>query len=209
MSSMKFQARRATLDDLPTLKTLWASMNFSVSDLEKQLTEFQVVTDDTGQVIGGVGFQMAAKHARVHSEAFGDFGLADYARPALWQRIQTLAANHGLTRLWTIENSPFWSRNGFVPAKEDDFANMPTGWDRFASGWLTLKLKDEEALASLDKEFALFVETEKQNSADVLSKTRMLKTIVITLITLVALAFGAAMVWLLIKQKSGGGLPPH
>jgi N-acetylglutamate synthase-like GNAT family acetyltransferase len=205
---MKFQARRATLDDLPTLKTLWASMNFSVGDLEKQLTEFQVVTDDTGQVIGGVGFQMAAKHARVHSEAFGDFGLADYARPALWQRIQTLATNHGLARLWTIENSPFWSRNGFAHAKEEDFTHMPTGWDRFAPGWLTLKLKDEEAIASLDKEFALFVESEKQRSAEVLSKTRMLKTIVITLITLVALAFGAAMIWVLIKQKSGGVLPP-
>ena len=208
MSSMKFQARRATLDDLPALKTLWASMNFSVSDLEKQLTEFQVVTDEAGQVIGGVGFQMLGKHARVHSEAFGDFGLADYARPALWQRIQTLATNHGLARLWTLENSPFWSRNGFVQAKEDDFTNMPTAWDRFANGWLTLKLKDEEALASLDKEFALFVESEKQRSADVISKAKTLKTVFITFITLVALAFGAAMLWLLIKQKSGG-LPPH
>lgn len=208
MISMKFQARRATLDDLPALKTLWTTMNFSLGDLEKQLTEFQVVTDETGHVIGAVGFQMSAKHARVHSEAFGDFGLADHARPALWQRIQTFATNHGLARLWTTENSPFWSRNGFVPAKEEDFTNMPARWDRLASGWLTLKLKDEEAIASLDKEFALFVETEKQHSADVLSKTKMLKTIVITLITLVALAFGAAMIWLLIKQKSGGGLPP-
>jgi N-acetylglutamate synthase-like GNAT family acetyltransferase len=205
---MKFQARRATLDDLPTLKTLWASMNFSVANLEKQLTEFQVVTDEAGQVIGGVGFQMLGKHARVHSEAFGDFGLADYARPALWQRIQTLATNHGLARLWTIENSPFWSRNGFAQAKEDDFTNMPTAWDRFANGWLTLKLKDEEALASLDKEFALFVETEKQRSADVISKAKTLKTVFITFITLVALAFGAAMLWLLMKQKGGGGLTP-
>ena len=206
---MKFHARRATLDDLPTLKTLWASMNYSVADLERQLTEFQVVTDETGQIIGGIGFQMSAKHARVHSEAFGDFGLADYARPALWQRIQTLATNHGLARLWTIENSPFWSRNGFTQAKEDDFTNMPTTWDRFAPGWLTLKLKDEDALASLDKEFALFVETEKQRSSQILTQAKMLKGIFITIIALAALAFGAAMIWLLIKQKSGGALPPH
>ena len=205
---MKFQARRATLDDLPMLKTLWSSMSFPLGDLEKQLTEFQVVTGEDEQVIGTVGFQMSQKHARIHSEAFGDFGLADYARPALWQRIQTLAANHGLTRLWTHENSPFWSRNGFVQAKEEDFNNMPTGWDRFASGWLTLKLKDEEAIASLDKEFALFVESEKHRSAEVLSKAKTLKTVAITLIALAALAFGAAMVWLLIKQKSGA-LTPH
>ncbi len=205
---MTFQARRATLDDLPELKTLWASMNFPVSDLEKQLTEFQVATDKTGQVIGSVGLQMVAKHGCVHSEAFGDFGLADYARPTLWQRIDTLATNHGLVRLWTIENSPFWWRNGFVPAKKDDFTNMPNQWNRFSPGWLTLKLKDEEALASLDKEFALFVETEKQRSADVLSKAKLLKSIFIGLIALVAIAFGAAMVWLLIKQKSVG-LPSH
>lgn len=182
-------------------------MHFSLGDLEKQLTEFQVVTDDAGQVIGAVGFQMLNRHARIHSEAFGDYGLADYARPALWQRIQTLTTNHGLTRLWTHENSPFWSRNGFAQAKEPDFSNMPTAWDRFAPDWLTLKFKDEEAIASLDKEFALFVETEKQRSSQILTQAKTLKGIFITIIVLVALAFGAAMIWLLIKQK-GGGLPP-
>ena len=206
MSSIKFQARRATLEDLPTLRSLWASMNYSVADLEKQLTEFQVVINDTGQLIGAIGLQMSAKHARIHSEAFGDYGLADHARPVIWQRIQTLAANHGLARLWTTENSPFWSRNGFLAANESDFTNMPSIWDRAASSWLTLKLKDEEALASLDKEFALFVESEKRNSADVLTKAKMLKTAFITLITLAALAFGVAMIWLLIKR---GGLTPH
>lgn len=181
-------------------------MNYSVAELEKQLTEFQVVTNETGQLIGAIGFQMSAKHARIHSESFGDYGLADHARPVIWKRIQALATNHGLTRLWTTENSPFWSRNGFLASSESDFANMPSIWNRAASGWLTLKLKDEEALASLDKEFALFVESEKQNSADVLSKTKILKTVFITLITLFALAFGAAMIWLLIKRS---GSTPH
>lgn len=208
MSLIKFQARRATVDDLPTLKLLWASMNYSVAELEKQLTEFQVVTDVGGQLVGAVGLQMSARHARIHSEAFGDYGLADQARPILWQRIQTLAANHGLTRLWTMENSTFWSRNGFVQAIEDDFKTMPTAWDKTASGWFTIKLKDEAALASLDKEFALFVESEKHRSAEVLSKAKMLKAIFITLITLAALGFGAAMVWLLIRQRSGGGSTP-
>ena len=96
--------------------------------------------------------------------------------------------------------------NGFLAANESDFTNMPSIWDRAASSWLTLKLKDEEALASLDKEFALFVESEKRNSADVLTKAKMLKTAFITLITLAALAFGVAMIWLLIKR---GGLTPH
>jgi hypothetical protein len=37
----------------------------------------------------------------------------------------------------------------------------------------------------------------------------MLKTVFITFLTFVALAFGAAMIWLLLKQKSGGGAIPH
>jgi N-acetylglutamate synthase-like GNAT family acetyltransferase len=206
MSSMKFQARRATVDDLPTLKSLWTSMNYSVLELEKHLTEFQVVTDETGQIVGAVGFQMIAKHARLHSETYGDFSLADYARPVLWQRIHTLATNHGLARLWTQEQSPFWSRNGFIAAKENDFDNMPSAWDRFDSGWLTLKLKDEEAVTSLDKEFALFVESEKRSREDMLAKTRVLKTVFLIFVTLVVIAILGATVWLFIKQRGSGAL---
>lgn len=207
MSSFKFQARRATLDDLPRLKELWALMRLGEADLERQLTDFQVVTDEAGFVVGSVAFQMNLRHARIHSEAYEDFSLADYARPVLWSRIQTLATNHGLVRLWTQEQSPFWTRNGFQPATEDALARIPSNWDRFAPGWLTLKLKDEDALASLDKEFALFVESEKQQRGQLIGQAKVVKTMMIAGIILVALIFLAAMVWLLIRQRSGG-LPP-
>jgi len=207
MSSFKFQARRATLDDLPRLKELWALMRLGEADLERQLTDFQVVTDEAGIVVGSVAFQMNLRHARIHSEAYEDFSLADYARPVLWSRIQTLATNHGLVRLWTQEQSPFWTRNGFHPATEDALARIPSNWDRFAPGWLTLKLKDEDALASLDKEFALFVESEKQQRGQLIGQAKVVKTMMIAGIILVALIFLAAMVWLLIRQRSGG-LPP-
>jgi len=207
MSSFKFQARRATVDDLPRLKELWALMRITETDLERQLTDFQVVTDETGHVIGSAAFQMSFRHARVHSEAYEDFSLAEYARPVLWARIQTLATNHGLARLWTQEQSPFWSRNGFQPATEEALEKMPSVWDRFSPGWLTIKLKDEDTLASLDKEFALFVESEKQQRGQLLSQARIVKTVVVTAIIIVALIFLGAMVWLLIRQR-GGSLPP-
>jgi len=208
MSSAQFQARRATVDDLPRLKQLWAMMRLPEGDLERQLTDFQVVTDATGQVVGGVALQMNSKHARIHSEAFEDFSLAELARPALWNRMQNLAANHGLFRLWTQEQSPFWSRNGFQPAPEDALERMPTAWDRASKGWLTLKLKDEETLASLDKEFALFVESEKVQRGQLLGQAKIIKTIVVACICIIALLFFGAMIWLLLKQRSGGGLPP-
>lgn len=208
MSSFKFQARRATVDDLPRLKELWAMMRIADGDLERQLTDFQVVVDETGNVVGSVAMQMTARQARIHSEAFEDFSLAEYARPALWTRIQTLAANHGLVRLWTQEQSPFWSRNGFQAAPEEALEKMPSMWDRFSTGWLTIKLKDEDAMASLDKEFALFMETEKQQRSQVLGQARIIKIVVLTLITLLAIAIAAAAIWLFIKQRSGDSLPP-
>ena len=183
MSSFKFEARRATVDDLPRLKELWALMQIPDGELEKQLTDFQVVTDETGLVIGSLALQLSFRQARIHSEAFEDFSLAEYARPVLWARIQTLAVNHGLTRLWTQEQSPFWSRNGFQSGAEDDLAKLPSTWDRFSPGWLTLKLKDEDALASLDKEFALFVESEKQQRGQLIGQAKIVKTAVVAGIT--------------------------
>lgn len=208
MSSFKFQARRATVDDLPRLKELWALMRIPDPDLERQLTDFQVVTDEAGFVVGCVALQMNLRHARIHSEAFEDFSLADYARPVLWSRIQTIATNHGLVRLWTQEQSPFWSRNGFQPAAEDALEKMPSAWDRFSTSWLTIKLKDEEAMASLDKEFALFVESEKQQRGQLLDQAKIVKTVIIAGLVLIVLALGVAAIWILIRQRNGGSLPP-
>lgn len=207
MSSFKFQTRRATVDDLPRLKQLWVLMRFSEAELERQLTDFQVVVDDAGIVVGCAAFQMNQRHARIHSEAFEDFSLADYARPALWSRIQTLATNHGLVRLWTQETSPFWSRSGFQAATEDALERMPSSWDRFSPGWLTVKLKDEEAMTSLDKEFALFVESEKQQRSQLLNQTKMIKTLAIGGILLIVLVLIAAAIWVFFQQRAGSGLP--
>jgi N-acetylglutamate synthase-like GNAT family acetyltransferase len=209
MSSLKFQARRATVEDLPRLKELWAVMQLPHAELERQLTDFQVAVDENGEVIGGIAFQISHRHACLHSEAFGDFSLAEYARPVLWARMQNLATNHGLVRLWTREQSPFWSRNGFQSATETALERMPPNWNRLGNGWLTLKLKDEEALASLDKEFALFVETEKQQRAQVLSHAKILRTVFLGAVILIAIVIAAGALWVFLRQRGGGSvLPP-
>lgn len=207
MSAFKFQSRRATVDDLPRLKQLWTLMRLPDTDLERQLTDFQVATDEVGVVVGCLALQMNQRHARIHSEAFEDFSLADYARPVLWTRIQTLATNHGLVRLWTQETSPYWSRNGFLAAASDELEKMPPIWDRFSGGWLTVKLKDEEAMTSLDKEFALFVESEKQQRHQLLGRTKIIKHLAIGGITIIILLLLAAAVWVFFKQRSGGLTP--
>ena len=59
------------------------------------------------------GFSSASATGASHSEAFTDFAIADTARELLWNRIQTLASNHGILRVWTTEKTLFWRRSGY------------------------------------------------------------------------------------------------
>ena len=204
MSLPVYHARRAHLDDLPALKVLWEAMRFSTTDLEKHLTDFQVVHDSNQQIVGAVGFQMAQRHGRIHSEAFGDFGLTDQARPLLWTRIQALSTNHGIYRLWTQERIPFWIQNGFQPAAANVLEKLPAIWDRTQPDWLTLQLKDEQAIASLDKEFAMFVESEKSLSAEALGQARAVKTFLLVIIGLIVLALFVGAIYVFVTRVSHG-----
>jgi len=185
MSSAKYRVRRATLDDVGQLTPIWESMNFRAQDLAKRITEFQVAEDAEGKLLGGLGLQMAERQGLVHSEAFGDFALADHLRPLLWDRIQNVATNHGLLRLWTREQAPFWNHCGLVQADTETLQKLPAAWRGPASPWLTLKLRDDlETVMSADKEFALFMQSEKQRTQQVFQRARTLKLIA----TLIALA---------------------
>ena len=115
MSPQTLRIRRATVDDRAALKIIWASMRLPADELEKRLTEFQVVENAEGGVVGALGIQILRQHALLHNESYSDFAVADAARELFWERIQKLAANHGVFRVWTQERSPFWKSFGFQP----------------------------------------------------------------------------------------------
>jgi hypothetical protein len=187
MTATALRVRRATQDDLGVLRPLWESMRFSVADLERRFTEFQVAENAAGQLVGAVGFQMTSGQGRIHSEAFTDFSLADTARPLFWDRLHTLAVNHGITRLWTQENAPFWNRSGLHAADAEELQKLPAEWNEFTLPWFTLKLKSEEAFASLEKELDLMIRTEKQRTARVLEHAKTLKNIATVIAVILAL----------------------
>lgn len=207
MSSSAFRIRRATIDDLATLKRLWESMRIPHTDLDRRLTEFQVAERANGEVVGTVGFHMVQRHGLIHSEAFSDFGVADQVRPLFWQRINALALNHGIARFWTRENTPFWTHNGLLPADEETLKRLPEQWNRSTPGWLTLRLKDEDAIASLDKEFDMFVAAEKARTAEAFSSARKLKMIAIWFVALLLLAMIGAAVYLFLVRRVQLHLP--
>ena len=179
MNPHGLRVRRATVDDLATLKAVWTSLRLPADELEGRLTEFQVAEAD-GQIAGAIGFQIAGRFALLHNEAYADFSLADAARELFLRRIESLAANHGVFRLWTQEHSPFWTHVGFQPANTEILGRLPEIWKANPGEWLTLELKNEEAVTTaLETKFAGFMDAEKQQTARVAGKAKTLNTILI------------------------------
>jgi len=200
MTASTLRVRRATVEDLDKLRPLWTAMHLPVAELEPRLTEFQVVEDAEGQLLGAIGFQIGANHGRMHSEAFSDFGAADAARELLWTRIQTLATNHGILRLWTSENTPLWVRLGFKAAGADELKRLPENWQTENASWLTLQLKDEAAINAVERELAMFMGAQKQQSERMMQQVRTLKTLATFIAIIFAIfAFGAAF-YILMKR---------
>lgn len=201
MSSTPYRVRRASLEDLDALRGLWGSMRLPVADLERRLTEFQVVEDPSGKVLGALGFCIQGLDGLVHSEAFGDFSEADQMRPLFWTRIQSLVLNHGLARVWTLENSPFWTRNGFLPADEPTLQKLPPAWTGDGKKWLTLRIKDEETVVSIENEINAWFLTEKQRTAERYEKAKAIKTWFTALGFLFAVIVIAAAVYFFIVLR--------
>jgi N-acetylglutamate synthase-like GNAT family acetyltransferase len=200
MTASALRVRRATVEDLETLRPLWTSMKLPVSELEPRLTEFQVVENADGKVLGGIGLQITGGNGRLHSEGFTDFAIADQARELLWGRIQTLASNHGIFRVWAGESVPFWTGIGFKKADAEALKKLPEAWKREDSSWFTLQLKDEAAIASVEKELAMFMAAEKRSSDRVFQQARTVKMLA-NLLALILFAFAlGAGIYLLIKK---------
>jgi len=203
MNSSSFRVRRATLDDMSELAALWQSMHFSHADLSKRITEFQIAESAEGKVLGAVGLQTLERQGLIHSEAFGDFSLADHLRPLLWDRLHAIATSQGLLRLWTQEQAPFWHHCGMNAATAEALEKLPTRWRGASARWLTLKLRDDlDAIIRADKEFAMFMAAEKARTVRRIEHGRALKLLA-TLIAVgvVILALGAAVY--LIQKNPG------
>ena len=200
MADSTYRVRRATQEDLAQLKGLWTSMQLPAENLSKQLTDFQVVESADGQLAGAIGIQILGSHARMHSEAYRDFALADTLRPLLTDRIRSLASNHGVFRLWTQEKSPYWSRNGFQTAQPDALKKMPEAWAQPGADWLTLQLKDEAALVSIEKELALFMESEKQRTARTFQQVQTIKRVATWVALVLAVFVLGAIVYIFLRN---------
>jgi N-acetylglutamate synthase-like GNAT family acetyltransferase len=191
----RLHVRRATVDDLNALKALWESMRLSPEILEPRLTEFQVVENADHELLGAIGILFAKPYGLLHSEGYTDFSIADEARQLFWERLQTLAANHGIFRLWTQERSPFWKTYGFQPPALEILERLPGEWqNEFTGAWLTHPLKDEDAITAAlenhEHQFASYRQAEVAETRRVQARARNIGTL------LTVLFFGIAVILL-------------
>jgi len=176
-------------------------MDFPAEDLNKRITEFQVAEGAEGKLLGCLGIQMSEKQGRIHGEAFTDFGLSEQLRPMLWDRVHSVAVNHGLLRLWTQEKAPFWNHCGLLQADAEALTKLPAIWRTLPPPWLTLKLKDDlDTVLSVDQEFSMFMAAEKERTQRTFQHARILK-LVATLIALALLVFIMAGAFFVIKKN--------
>ena len=210
VNAANYRVRRATLDDLPQLIELWKIENLPVELLEKRLTEFQVVDDGLGKVLGAWGVKMAAQQIKLHSEVVLATDEADALRDKFWERLQNLIHNHGIIRLWTRESSPYWHGAGFHPPSTEQLKKLPPAFVTDASPSLVLELRPEPEAGQVDveQEFEKFREQERAMSEATLAKGKKLKAVATVLSVLLFVGILGVLLVLLKPKLFNQGRKP-
>jgi N-acetylglutamate synthase-like GNAT family acetyltransferase len=197
------QVRRATIEDLPQLTALWQQENLPTAELEKRFKEFQLVQAPEGTILGAIGLQVSGTQARLHSEALLHPEQGDELRAKLWERTRLIAGNFGIARIWLHSSAPFWRTTGFQPAGSDDLAKFPPEFGD-SQGWQVLKLREEAVAVSIDKEFAMFREAERERTEKMFRQAKVLKMVAAVVAVGV---FLLVIVWAFIFFTKYRGLP--
>jgi N-acetylglutamate synthase-like GNAT family acetyltransferase len=193
-----YQVRRATVDDLPALKALWAAERLPVGELDKRFTEFQIAYDETGRLAGAVGLRIYKLQGLIHSEAFNNLDEAAVLRPLLWERIHTVAKNHGLVRLWMMPTTSFYREQGLTEVEDTIRAKLPEDFGHPKADWISLRLKEENVTAlTAEKEFEIFAQAQRESTEEMMKRAQFYRVLAYGLLVLVlgalVLAFVLAM----------------
>lgn len=190
--------RRATLDDLEMLRGLWLECRLPDYELEKRFTEFQVVVDPNGWILGALGLRFAGHHGQVHSLCVRRADLHDPIVKALWERVLSLSQQHGAYRLWTKESGVFWEKHGFLPPDVSGAKELPPTFGQPKESWGTLKLRDEPLkLIAAEEQLEAYLELERLKTEQIVRRGQVLKILATAFAALLfAIALGALVILL-------------
>lgn len=178
--------RRATVEDLPALKSLWTAGGRQASALEKRLTEFQVAIRQDGNLVGSVGLRLSGKQGLVHDETYANPSQGEILRSSLWERLQKVAHNHGLLRVWLLETEPFWSVSAqFRPATPEMKLKLPKEFGLATEPWQVLPLREEsETLVSMENEMEVFQKAQRAETEALMQRAKVYRVIAFVIATL-------------------------
>ncbi len=152
--AQKHSTRRANLEDLPGLLALWETARLPGTQLEKFLTEFQVITNPDNSLVAAIGLQIDGDEALIHSEAIAREADGDACRLALWTRMQIVLRNQGVQRVWTLEDADYW-RTVFRLAEAGEVAALRASFADPQATWYSLRVLDEARVNKLVNEQVL------------------------------------------------------
>lgn len=180
MDETEYQARRATVEDLPALREMWERERLDVDALEKRVTEFQLALDAEGRIVAAIGMLREGEHGMLHSETIGDFGVADRLRTLLWGRLKTLAKNYAMARVWTLETTQFWRELGFDPAEGEVLEQLPAEFGERGNQWHSILLRKDpfaQGGALAKQQEMLFREALKEETERTLRQAKIVKAV--------------------------------
>lgn len=199
MDPTSLSARRATIDDLPGLQSLWIEAGQPWEELEKFLAEFQVVADESGALVAAIGLVVEGTEGLLHTEtvAVAAAELDDELRALLWRRLQIVARNLGVVRLWTAEEAPFWATE-FVPALPEvrQGAHLTFLASRPDAAWRVRELVDPvRARQLVNEQMAIWSASRAQEQEQFQRRTR---TFMLFALVLVAAIIGTCA-WMIFR----------
>ena len=103
--------------------------------------------------------------------------------------------------MWTQETSPFWTNWGFQPANAETLQRLPEEWKTIEGRWLTLELKNEDAINdALKNQFAGFMEGEKKQTAQLAAQARKIRTFFTVIFFAIGIIGIALAIYLLMRH---------
>lgn len=193
-------ARRATIDDLQALQVLWQQAALPWEELERYVTEFVVVPDESGMLLAAIGLQVEGDQALLHSEAIFQSDMADATRQSLWQRIQIVGRNQGVCRIWTLEDAPFWA-SVFSKATPEEIANLCTPFADPTGSWWTYQLLDPKRTQQLlDERLALWEANRRVESTDLADSIQRIRRFSYAVAGIIILAMVFMVVYVLLRR---------
>jgi len=202
MAPTAFTIRRATLDDLETLRGLWRETRLPEHELDKRFTEFQVAVDANDWILAALGVRFAGLHGEVHSLAIRRADQETELRDALWDRILHLAQKQSALRLWTRQSGEFWGDKGFTTAPAAVLKEFPPTLGASSDAWRTLKLRDEPLkLIAAEEQLEAFLELERSKTDRMIARGRAMKLIATGFIGLVFIGVAATLLYVLRRKR--------